>query len=176
MVEGTGSRTGEEQPMSDLSERIRELKPRPEDVASPDAIIKAMYDTVSGPAGKRNWQRERSLFLPGARLLPMGNRVHREGDLHPMSVDEWIEDVGPWLAENDFWEHEVMRHMDRFGNMIQAFSTYEARHDRDGPVIARGINAIQLLFHEKRWWIANMMWDNESRDNPIPGEFTPYLW
>ena len=162
--------------MSDLSERIRELKPRPEDVASPDAIITAMYDTVSGPAGKRNWQRERSLFLPGARLLPMGNRVHREGGLQPMSVDEWIEDVGPWLAENDFWEQEVMRHMDRFGNMIQAFSTYEARHVREGPAIARGINAIQLLFHEKRWWIANMMWDNESRDNPIPGEFTPYLW
>ena len=45
-----------------------ELKPRADDVGSPDAIIKAMYETISGPAGKRNWQRERSLYLPGARI------------------------------------------------------------------------------------------------------------
>ena len=56
-------------------------KPRPEDVSSPDAIIKAMYDTISGPAGPRNWYRERSLFLDGARLIPIGNRVHKESDL-----------------------------------------------------------------------------------------------
>ena len=151
-------------------------KPRPEDVATPDAIIKALYDTISGPAGKRNWQRERSLFLPGARLVPIGKRIHGEGGLRVMSVDEWIEEATPFFAENDFWEMEVMRHADRFGNMIQAFSTYEARSAPDGPAMARGINSIQLVFHDKRWWILSIMWDNETRDNPIPGEFTPYLW
>lgn len=153
-----------------------EIKPRAEDVASPDAIIKAMYDTISGPAGKRNWARERSLYLPGAHLIPIGRRIHGEGGLHVMTLDEWIEEVTPFFAENDFWEMEVMRHSDRFGNLIQAFSTYEARNSKDGPPIARGINSIQLVFHQKRWWIANVMWDNESRENPIPGEFTPYLW
>jgi hypothetical protein len=162
--------------MSDSPTPTPGTKPRPEDIASPDAIIKALYDTISGPAGKRNWQRERSLFLPGARLVPIGKRIHGEGGLHVMSVDEWIEEVTPFFAENDFWEMEVMRHMDRFGNMIQAFSTYEARYSKDGPSIARGINSIQLVYHDKRWWILSVMWDNESRDNPIPGEFTPYLW
>jgi len=162
--------------MSDLNTPGLEAKPRPEDVGSPDAIIKALYDTISGPAGKRNWQRERSLFLPGARLIPIGKRIHGEGGLQVLTVDEWIEQVTPFFAENDFWEMEVMRHMDRFGNLIQAFSTYEARSSADGPSIARGINSIQLVFHDKRWWIVSVMWDNESRDNPIPGEFTPYLW
>jgi len=162
--------------MSDSPTPTPANKPRPEDIASPDAIIKALYDTISGPAGKRNWQRERSLFLPGARLVPIGKRIHGEGGLQVMSVDEWIEEVTPFFAENDFWEMEVMRHMDRFGNMIQAFSTYEARSSKDGPPIARGINSIQLVHHDKRWWILSVMWDNESRDNPIPGEFTPYLW
>ena len=162
--------------MSELETSRRENKPRPEDVASPDAIIKAMYDTISGPAGKRNWQRHRSLYLPGARLVPVGKRVHGEGGLQPMTVDEWIEQVTPYFAENDFWEAEIVRHTDRFGDMIHAFSTYEARNVKEGPAIARGINSIQLVFHEGRWWIASMMWANESKDNPIPGEFLPYLW
>jgi hypothetical protein len=162
--------------MTDSAIQAAHQKPRAEDVASPDAIIKAMYETISGPAGKRNWQRDRSLFLPGARLIPIGRRIHGEGGLEVLTLDEWIEQVTPFFAENDFWEAEVMRHMDRFGNMIQAFSTYEARDRKDGKPIARGINCIQLVFHDQRWWIASVMWDNESRENPIPGEFTPYLW
>lgn len=151
-------------------------KPRPEDVKSPDAIITAMYDVISGPAGKRNWQRMRSLYLEGARMIPIGNRVHREGELQVMTVDEWIDDASTFLAENDFFEKEILRHDDRFGDMIQVFSTYEARKDPDSQPFARGINSIQLVFNNDRWWIVTVMWDNETRDNPIPGEFTPHLW
>ena len=151
-------------------------KPRPEDVSSPDTIIKAMYECISGPAGKRNWHRLRSLYLDGARLIPTGKRLHKEGDLQVMSIDEWIEDVQDYFAENNFYENEIVRHMDRFGNIIQAFSTYEARNILDGAPIARGINSFQLLNYEGRWWIVTVVWDNESKNNPIPEEFLPYLW
>ena len=151
-------------------------KPRPEDVSSPDTIIKAMYECISGPAGKRNWHRLRSLYLDGARLIPTGKRLHKEGGLRVMSIDEWIEDVQDYFADNDFYETEIVRHMDRYGDIIQAFSTYEARNSLDGPPIARGINSIQLLHLDGRWWIVAVMWDNESKDNPIPEEFLPYLW
>jgi hypothetical protein len=159
-----------------MSETKTTAKPRPEDVESPDAIIKAMYDTISGPAGKRNWYRERSLFLDGAHLIPIGNRIHKESGLEVMSLEQWIEDAEPFLAENDFYEVEIMRTMNRFGNLVQAFSTYEARNTEDGEPIARGINSIQLLHKDERWWIVTVMWDNETKDNPIPEEFLPYLW
>ena len=159
-----------------MSETKTTAKPRPEDVATPDAIIKAMYDTISGPAGKRNWYRERSLFLDGARLIPIGKRIHKEGELQILSLEDWIEDAEPFLAENDFYEIEIMRQMNRYGNLVQAFSTYEARNSEDGEPIARGINSIQLLHKDDRWWIVTVMWDNETRDNPIPEEFLPYLW
>jgi hypothetical protein len=162
--------------MSENTATNKELKPRPEDVESPDAIIKAMYDTISGPAGPRNWYRERSLFLEGARLIPIGKRVHKEGGLEVLSLDEWIEDADKYFAENDFWESEIMRKMNRYGNIVQAFSTYEARTSLDEPPIARGINSIQLLNKDNRWWIVTIMWDNESKENPIPEEFLPYLW
>ena len=152
------------------------LKPRAEDVASPDAIVKAMYEALSGPAGKRNFQRLRSLYFEGARLIPIGNRIHATGQTHVMSVAEWIDDIAPFFAEHDFYIKEIQRHQDRFGDMIQAFSTYEASLSEEGDRKIKGIRAMQLLHRDDRWWIVNVMWDNETKDNPIPGEYTPYLW
>ena len=152
------------------------LKPRPADVASPDAIIGAMYDVLSGPAGKRNWQRLRSLYLEGARLIPIGNRIHAKGRTDVMSVDEWIDDISGFFEENGFFVKEIHRHADRFGDIVQVFSTYEATEAEEGLKKIRGIRALQLLHREERWWIVTVMWDNETRDNQIPGEFTPYLW
>jgi hypothetical protein len=44
----------------------------PSDVGSIDAILHAAYDTISGPAGQqRDWKRFRSLFVAGARLIPV---------------------------------------------------------------------------------------------------------
>src|SRR5512137_2639171 len=44
---------------------------RPNDVDSIEHIIGAVYDVISGPAGTpRDWDRFRSLFYPGARLIP----------------------------------------------------------------------------------------------------------
>ena len=152
------------------------LKPRAEDVASPGAIVKALYECLSGPAGKHNFQRLRSLYFEGARLIPIGNRIHAEGNTHVMSVDEWIDDIAGYFEENDFYITEIQNHSDRFGDMIQVFSTYEAGNEPEGDRKARGIRALQLLHRDDRWWIVNVMWDNETRNNPIPGEFTPYLW
>ena len=151
-------------------------KPRPEDVGSPDTIIRAMYECISGPAGERNWNRLRSLYLDGARLIPTGIRLEEEDCLQAMSIDEWIEDVKDYFAENDVYEMEIMNHMDRFGNIIQVFSTYETRDKPDGAPTARGIKSFQLLKHQGRWWIVTVARVVESDDNPIPEEFLPYLW
>jgi hypothetical protein len=43
----------------------------PADVATLDGIMKAVYDVISGDAGKaRDWDRFRSLFQKDARLIP----------------------------------------------------------------------------------------------------------
>ena len=45
----------------------------PADVASPEAIVKAVYDVISGPPGtQRNWDRWHTLFLAQATLHPVG--------------------------------------------------------------------------------------------------------
>ena len=50
----------------DLSARVP--APKPDDVKSLDSILKAIYDVICGPAGDRDWNRFRSLFVPEARL------------------------------------------------------------------------------------------------------------
>ena len=63
----------------------------PADVASIDSIIASVYDVISGPAGKkRDWDRMRSLFIPGARLIPTGPRPEGAYGSRVLTVDEYI--------------------------------------------------------------------------------------
>ena len=72
-----------------------------------------------------------------------------------------------------FFEREIARRTDCFGNVCQVFSTYESRHaPSDEKPFDRGVNSIQLVRDGKRWFIASVAWDAERPDNPIPA---PYL-
>ena len=71
----------------------------PADVASIDAIVRAAYDVISGSSGeKRDWDRERSLFYPGARLIPTAKPGANDG-LAPqmLDVEGFIARVEPYF-------------------------------------------------------------------------------
>ncbi len=145
---------------------------RPADVASIDAIVAAVYDAISGPAGqKRDWDRFRSLFAPGARLIP----VVQAGETRAarvLSVEDYIARSSPLLEKNGFFEREIAMKLERFGDIAHRFSTYESRRKADDPApFARGINSFQLMNDAKRWWIVTIFWEAEGPDRPIPPEF-----
>lgn len=148
---------------------------KPADVSSIDAIMAATYDVISGPAGqKRDWDRFRSLFLPGARLIPAGPKKTGEVSARTLSPDDYAKFGEPYFEKNSFTESELARHTDRFGNIAQIFSTYASRHEaKDAEPFARGINSFQLLFDGTRWWIVTIYWEEESVANPLPKEFLP---
>jgi hypothetical protein len=145
---------------------------KPDDVASPDAIIKALYDVISGPAGqKRDWDRMRSLFVPHARLIPTQVRGTGAGAV-VLSVDDYIERAGPGLERNGFFERELARKTESFGNIMHVFSTYDSKRTAaDEKPFARGINSIQLLKDGNRWWVVSVFWDSEREGNPIPEKY-----
>jgi len=147
----------------------------PADVSSPDAILAALYDVISGPAGqKRNWDRFRSLFAPGARLIPTGRAQTGEFRARVLDAEGYVERTTPLLEGTGFYEREIARRTERFGNILHAFSTYESRRKADDPApFIRGINSIQLLYDGTRWWIVTVFWQAESPDNPLPKEFLP---
>jgi len=150
--------------------------PAPKDVASIDAILASLYDVISGPAGQqRNWDRMRSLFYPGARLIPTRVKPDSLGggaEAILWTVDDYVTRAGSRITEVGFFEREVGRQTEEFGNVAHAFSTYESRHKADeAQAFQRGINSIQLLKDQNRWWIVNIFWDAERKDNPIPAKY-----
>ncbi len=146
----------------------------PADVVSIDAIIAAAYDGISGPAGeKRDWERERSLFYPGARLIPTA-KPGANDDLAPemLDVDGFIARVEAYFAENGFYEKEIARRTEQFGHIAHVWSTYESRHNADdSEPFVRGINSIQLFYDGARWWIVSIYWQQESPEYPIPEKY-----
>ena len=146
------------------------------DVSSIDAIINAAYDAISGPAGKkRDWDRERSLFLPGARLIPTAMEGgQNESGLAPqfLDVEGFIAQVESYVQQNGFYEKEIARRTEQVGQIAHVWSTYESRHNEDDPEpFMRGINSIQLFHDGTRWWIVNIYWQHESADSPIPAKY-----
>lgn len=147
----------------------------PEDVASPGAIIAAVYNVISGPAGqKRDWDRMRSLFYPGARLIPTSPRKEGGFKATSLTVQEYIDRGGAYLEKNGFAEREIAHHTESWSNIQQIFSTHESRHDpKDEKPFARGINSFQLFNDGTRWWIVTIYWQQESPEIPIPAEYLP---
>lgn len=157
--------------------RRREAAP-PADAASVDAIISALYASVShGPDASPDFDRMRQIFLYVGMLIPP--KAPGAADFRVMDVDQFEERVEKSMAEQKgkgqpagFFEREIGRRTDCFGNICQVFSTYEARHSpSDATPFVRGINSIQLLRDGKRWWIASVVWDQERPDNPIPSQY-----
>lgn len=144
----------------------------PADVASVDSIISAVYDVISGPAGKkRDWERMKSLFVPGARLIPTGPRQTGGYASRVLTVDEYIERASGFFEKEGFYEREVSRKMEQFGEIVHAFSTYESRHAPDDKPFQRGINSIQLMNDGTRWWVVTIFWQAEDEKHPLPEKY-----
>jgi hypothetical protein len=145
----------------------------PADVATMESIIAACYDVISGPAkAARNWDRFRSLFIPGARLIPTGRRPTGEVLSRVLTPDDYISRSSPLLETNGFFEREISKRVEKYGNIAHVFSTYESRHAKDDEKpFARGINSFQLMNDGKRWWIVTIFWQGEDDKNPLPAEY-----
>ncbi len=141
-----------------------------EDVGSLDAIIEALYDVISGPKEhKRDWDRFNSLFDDDARLIfaspdtasgfqtrtPQGYREVAEGS----------------FAANNFYETEISRDTEIYGNIAHVFSTYAGRRSPDGEPFLRGINSIQLAHKDGRWFIETIFWQGETDEFPLPAKY-----
>jgi hypothetical protein len=154
--------------------------PASAETATPEAIVAALYESVShGPDTEPDWARMRRLFLPVGMLIPP--KPARDDIFTVLDVDGFAERVkksnvqGKEKGEpTSFFEKEIARRADCFGNVCQVFSTYEARRaPGDEKPFMRGINSIQLVKDTERWWIASVVWDSERPDNPIPAAFLP---
>jgi hypothetical protein len=142
------------------------------DVATPDAILKATYDVISGPAGKhRDWDRLRSLCVPDVRFIVLAKPGSPDA-VHSYDINAFADAAQKALQSEGFYERSIANHAERWDRLAQVFSTYESRHNANDPKpFERGINSFQLANDGKRWWIVNIYWERETPEAPIPKKY-----
>jgi len=144
------------------------------DLSDMDVIMHELYDVISGEKGEeRDWDHFRELFKADAKLIPTRD-MQGAISVNYLSPEDYITNAGPYLESNGFFEKEIYRVTERFGNIAHVFSTYETyRTASDTEPFARGINSIQLLFDNNRWWIVNIYWQAESDTLKLPAQYLP---
>jgi hypothetical protein len=139
----------------------------PDDVATIDALIEAYYESVSGHPGSRDGERMLSLFIEGGKIS-----VGLAGDVPTHELAENYLRTERFLKlTEDFFERELARETQRFGNMANVISSYGISGAIENTnYTARGVTVFQLLRHNDRWWILSTMWQRESPEFPLPAE------
>ena len=149
------------------------------DGESIDALVAAMYDVLSGPADEpRDWDRFRSLFAEGGRMVPM--QPDASGAWHPQvtSLDDYTGNFDQIMAEHPafqgkgFYESEAARRTERFGTIATVWSTYEGRFAADdAQPFMRGVNTLDLVRVGDEWKVLQVLWQQETPDLPLPTEY-----
>ncbi len=139
----------------------------PDDVVTIDGLIDAYYESVSGHPGKRDAERMQSLFIKGGNMC-----INRTGDepVHQF-VEELLLTDRFLTISNDFFERELSRDTQQFGDMANVISTYGISDAIENTnYSARGVMVFQLIRHNDRWWIVSTMFQRESPEFPLTAD------
>ena len=148
-----------------LAGAVAAAQPAKGDLAGIDATIRGVYEVISGPPGqKRDFDKMRSLFAPGATLKAIGPKGLRGG-----SLEDYISRNKDVLEKEGFTERELGRRVEVWGGLATAWSAYDGR-TASGSFHERGINSFQLVKVDGKWLVASILWQEETPDNPLPKE------
>lgn len=140
------------------------------DWESPEKLVASVYEIISGPAGERHWERLRSYCKPEVQFNVLSKGKDGGSVYRSLSLDEYIAMAGRHFRENPFYETELGHTVQQFGPIAQVFSAYQSTESPEGAPFDRGVNSIQLVKDQGRWWIVNILWTSETDEHSIPAE------
>jgi len=147
-------------------------QPIVEDSKTVDNLIAALYAVISGEAeDPRNWERFRNLFTTDAKLMP--TTKDKEGKISYRVISPAEYETVFIQMKRSFYETELKRETLEYGAIAHVWSTYATRYEKSGPTVNRGINSIQLLYANDRYYIMNITWCAENMGYPLPADFLP---
>lgn len=156
-----------------LATTLTQTPPSADSFASIDSTVKTLYSVISGGAGvKRDWDKFKSMFIEGGMLRATVKSANGRR-LVEMTPAKYIEQSGPMLEQRGFFETEIFRKTEQYGDIANVWSTYESRATPDAAPFQRGINTIQMRFDGTRWWVISILWQGETADMPLPMQYLP---
>jgi hypothetical protein len=137
-----------------------------------DTAIKSLYSVISGPAGqKRDIGKLKTLLHPQIRhSFIVTSAESNPSELRVFGLDDFLVFTTP-IWEKGFFEQEIFRKTERYGNLAHVLSTYQTRETENGPVLRRGINSFQYFFDGTKWLMISAFWQGESDKIPIPSKY-----
>lgn len=148
------------------------------DYSTVDGIMTELYASVTRAPGEPfAWERLRAIMLPGGRMLPQP--AQRQGESRLMDVEEFIawidEGWDPIIgtpSDQGFFERQTNLVVEEYGDIAHAFTTYEKGPWEPRQVIGRGINSVQLVKRDGRWYVLSITWDEENTAGPLPERYS----
>jgi hypothetical protein len=144
--------------------------PCPTTATLPD-LMKATDEAISGP-GNKDRTCMRQLFTPDARLIPYGKGKDGNWAPHILTIEDWITRVAQ-RGDKAFYERQVKYSVEQYGHIAHIWSYYEVRETPDGKPMARGINSMQAVFDGSQWKFIQILWEQETPEEPLPAKFLP---
>ena len=133
-------------------------------------LLERLYAVISFEEGEEpDWPGLERIFSRHARIT----RVTPEGAdyLDPgsfLAMTRNFLDIGAYTS---FFEFEVARRVERFGDIAQVWSLYETRRNRTArEALGRGINSIQLIREGDAWRVLGLLWDETNADPSLDAE------
>jgi len=135
------------------------------DLGAIDAAVRGVYDVISGPPGqKRDFDRMRAMFTPGATMRAIGPKGVRGG-----TVEDYIARNSAILEKEGFTERELGRRVELWGGLATVWSAYDGR-TANGSFHERGINSFQMVKVNGRWLVASILWQEATPQQPLPAD------
>lgn len=131
----------------------------PDDTSSVDKLIKATYEIISGPAGKRDWTRFKNLFdKEGTMGIIYEDKTDGKILYKKFTPDDYIAKNDPYFLKNGFVEVETARNENILNDIAQVFSNYEYTSNN---ISQKGVNTFLLYKDKNRWYISSLIWKEE---------------
>jgi hypothetical protein len=140
-----------------------------------EGVVHELYRLVCvPPGGDTDWDAVRGLFIPEAVIVL---RVSKDA-ASTFGVEGWIDDFKAFnekarSSERGFEEKIVRMEPMVFRDIAHVLVLYEARMlDWNRPP-SRGVDSIELIRRDGRWWIAAITNDIPDEQNPVPAVLAP---
>src|SRR5689334_13839859 len=122
-------------------------------------LLRRLYEVISfEEGGEPDWGGLEQLFSPHARIT----RITPEGTDHLdragfLAMTRNLVELGAYTS---FFEYELERTVERFGDVAQVWSVYETRRNQAArKPLGRGVNSVQLIRERERWQVLGLLWD-----------------
>ncbi len=127
-----------------------------------DDLMYRFYDLISfEEGGSPDWRAMAGIFSQHARITRITPEAVDYMDVSAFqNLAEEMLEVGAFTS---FFEREMARRVDYFGNVMHVASAYETKVSPNArDYLERGINSLQLVQEDGQWKIISLCWDDHA--------------